>query len=187
MIAADIVEIDVDSLGRGRCKAFQDRRRLCNRRPGRRRANARIRTSPRRRQTRSRSCLWLWQSGPPPIPPRRPPPRRRRCRLPSRSGRVEQPEIGRHPGHAEHAEEAARAERRGPAACSPCAPPPPPHRASRPCAGRDRRAQVLRPCSRRPRRPLRRPSARRAGTAAHSFSRRSFVRACTGRPTATGS
>ena len=47
-------------------------------------------------------------------------------------------------------------------------------------------AKVRRPCSRPPRRSRRLPSARRAGTAGHSFSRRSSGRACRDRPTARG-
>ncbi len=115
MVAADIVEIDVDAVRRRGGQALEDRPGLIvDDLVGAERADelAFLRV---RRPIRSPSCPWPWRSGPRPTRPRPPPPRRTRCRLAFARRRVEQPEIGRRAGDSEHAEEllAARAPRSG--------------------------------------------------------------------------
>ena len=104
VVAADIVEIDVDAVGRGSGQALEDRRRPCSRSPDRRRASGRTRISLPRRPSRSPSCPWPWRSARPPSRPRPPRRRRRPRRLPwprrRRAGRNK-----RCAGHPELAEE----------------------------------------------------------------------------------
>ena len=187
MVAADIVEIDVDPVRRCGGEALEDRARLIVDRPGRRRANARTRISPRRPPSRSRVmplALAIWTTTDPTAPAAAETKTMSPC-LGLR--RIEQSEIGGDPGHPEYAEEALGRDAEVGQLLAPCARAPPPRRASRPCAGRGRRREARPPCFRPLRRSRRPPSARRAGTAGRSFSRRSSARACRGRPKATGS
>ena len=113
MVAADIVEIDVDAFGRGRGETLQDRLRLVVDDRGRRRASGRTRTSPRRPPSRSRVmplALAIWTTAEPTAPAAA----ETNTMSPSlAAGDVEQAEIGGRAGHAEIAEESLRLRRRG--------------------------------------------------------------------------
>ena len=187
MVAADIVEIDVDALRAPPRPAASAPARPCSRRPRRRRASGRTRISPRRRPSRSRSCplaLAIWTTAEPTAPAAA----ETNTISPSLALRgVEQPEIGRAAGQARDCRGRPAARRRGwRQLVERRAPAAPPRRASRHVQHHVARREALGLRFRPPRRPRRPPSARRSGTAGHSFSRRSSGRACRGRPTASG-
>ena len=101
-------------------------------------------------------------------------------------GGVEQPEIGGDAGHSEDAEEALGRSAEVGQLVAPCAPATTASSRQPPMCWTRSPGLSPRPCSRPLRRSRRRPAARRPGTAARSFSRRSSGRACRDRPRATG-
>ena len=187
MVAADIVEIDVDAVGRRGGEPLEDRAGLVvDHLVGAERADE-VAFLRRRRPSRS-TVMPLALAICTTTDPTAPAAAETNTMSPALRPRgVEQAEISGRAGHAEDAEEALAAAT--PRSGSLLAVRARDHRLVAPAghvldevAGRE----AVGACFRPPRRSRRRPSARRAGTAGRSFSRRSSGRACRGRPTASG-
>ena len=185
MLAADIVEIDVDPLRRRLHQLLARSARPCSRSPRRRRARAPRRICRRRRPSRSRSCPSPWRSGPPPSRPR-PAAAETKTMSPSFAcADPQQAEIGGAAGQAEIAEPLMILDRQRRHLVELLRRP---GRALAPAQHVEDGLATLRngaSGSRPPCRPRRPASARRPGRAGRSSSRRSSARACRDRPTAT--